>query len=87
MLLAVLFTGALLALFGQTYQTGADLHELFFTWAALALPFALAAVSGAVWALWWCVLNVGLGLLAVRSGWITGCGASSTAGAGVERLC
>ena len=63
LLLGTLFVGALLALFGQTYQTGADLHELFFTWAALALPFALAALSGAVWAVWWIVLNVGLGLL------------------------
>src|SRR5882757_8172141 len=31
LLLATLFTGALLALFGQSYQTGADGHELFFT--------------------------------------------------------
>ena len=63
LLLATLFTGALLALFGQSYQTGADVHELFFTWALLALPFALAGLSGAVWALWWVVLNVGLALL------------------------
>jgi len=62
-LLATLFTGALLALFGQSYQTGADLYELFLTWALLALPFALAALSGAVWATWWIVLDVGLGLL------------------------
>ena len=63
LLLATLFTGALLALFGQSYQTGADVHELFFSWALLALPFALAALSGAVWAVWWGVLNVGLALL------------------------
>ena len=63
LLLATLFTGALLALFGQSYQTGADVHELFFTWALLALPFAVAALSGAVWAAWWVVLDVGLGLL------------------------
>ena len=63
LLLATLFTGALLALFGQSYQTGADLYELFLTWALLALPFALAALSGAVWATWWVVLDVGLGLL------------------------
>lgn len=62
LVLAVLVTGALLALFGQSYQTGADLHELFFTWAALALPFALAGRSGAVWATWWIVLNAGLAL-------------------------
>lgn len=63
LLLAVLFTGALLALFGQSYQTGADVHELFFTWALIALPFAVAALSGAVWGVWWVVLDVGLALL------------------------
>jgi uncharacterized membrane protein len=60
--LAVLFTGALLALFGQTYQTGADVFELFFVWAALAFPFALASASAAVWATWWVVLNVAMAL-------------------------
>ena len=67
LLLATLLTGGLLALFGQSYQTGADVHELFFAWAALALPFALAGGSGAVWAVWWCVLNVALALLC---GWV-----------------
>jgi len=67
LLLATLFTGGLLALFGQSYQTGADVHELFFTWALLTLPFALAALSGAEWALWFTVLNVGLALLC---GWV-----------------
>jgi Predicted membrane protein (DUF2157) len=62
LVLATLVTGALLALFGQSYQTGADLYELFFIWAALALPFALAGRSGAVWATWWTVLNVALAL-------------------------
>jgi uncharacterized membrane protein len=50
LILATLLTGALLALFGQSYQTGADLYELFFTWALLALPFAVAGRSGAQWA-------------------------------------
>ena len=67
LLLATLLTGGLLALFGQSYQTGADVHELFFVWAALALPFALAGGSGALWALWFCVLNVALALLC---GWV-----------------
>ena len=67
LLLATLLTGGLLALFGQSYQTGADVHELFFVWALLALPFALAGGSGALWALWWCVLNVALALLC---GWV-----------------
>ena len=67
LILATLLTGALLALFGQTYQTGADLYELFFTWAALSLPFALAARSGAQWAVCWCVLNAAL---ALYCGWL-----------------
>lgn len=67
LLLATLLTGGLLALFGQSYQTGADVHELFFIWALLALPFALAGGSGALWALWFCVLNVALALLC---GWV-----------------
>lgn len=67
LLLATLLAGGLLALFGQSYQTGADVHELFFVWALLALPFALAGGSGALWALWWCVLNVALALLC---GWV-----------------
>jgi uncharacterized membrane protein len=61
--LATLLTGALLALFGQSYQTGADLYELFFIWALLAIPFALATRSGATWAIWWVVVNIGLGLV------------------------
>lgn len=67
LLLATLLTGGMLALFGQSYQTGADVHELFFTWALLALPFALAGGSAASWALWFCVLNVALALLC---GWV-----------------
>jgi uncharacterized membrane protein len=60
LVLAILLTGALLALFGQSYQTGADLYELFFIWFLLALPFTIAGNSGAAWATGWTVLNVGL---------------------------
>jgi uncharacterized membrane protein len=67
LVLATLLTGGLLALFGQSYQTGADLYELFFTWARLALPFALAGLSAPLWAVWWSVFNVGLALLC---GWL-----------------
>ncbi|MEQ1516667.1 MAG: DUF2157 domain-containing protein [Usitatibacteraceae bacterium] len=68
LLLATLLTGGLLALFGQTYQTGADVYELFFLWALLTLPFAVAAMSGALWALWWVVLNIALMLYCGWSG-------------------
>jgi len=64
---AVIATGALLALFGQTYQTGADLYEFFFGWALLALAFAIGGRWAATWAAWWIVLNTGL---AIFCGWI-----------------
>jgi uncharacterized membrane protein len=66
LILATLASGTLLALFGQTYQTGADVYELFFFWALLTLPFALAGMSGALWGVWVCILNVALALF---SGW------------------
>ncbi|MBB1628594.1 GDYXXLXY domain-containing protein [Achromobacter sp. UMC71] len=58
--LAGILLGALLALLGQTYQTGADTWELFAWWAVLLLPWALAAASQAVWLLWALVMNVAL---------------------------
>jgi hypothetical protein len=71
LLLAFVVTGALLALFGQTYQTGADVYELFLRWALLGLPFAVAARWSVVWAAWTLVLNVALWLF---------CGARPEAG-------
>ena len=49
LLVAFCATGALLALIGQTYQTGADAWQLFALWAALGLPLAMAARSDALW--------------------------------------
>ncbi|AYD62502.1 DUF4401 domain-containing protein [Achromobacter sp. B7] len=60
--LAGILLGALLALLGQTYQTGADTWELFAWWAVLLLPWALASASQAVWLLWALVLNVAAAL-------------------------
>ena len=59
-LLAFIATGALLALFGQTYQTGADIYELFLAWALLGLPLAIAAQWDVASAAWILVLNVAL---------------------------
>lgn len=56
-----LVTGALLALIGQIYQTGADVWQLFAVWALLMLPWALLARSSACWLLWVLVLNLALG--------------------------
>jgi len=51
-LLALLSLGGLLALFGQTYPTGADAWQLFALWAALALPLCWGARSELVWTPW-----------------------------------
>jgi uncharacterized membrane protein len=58
--LAFVAAGALLALFGQTYQTGADVYELFLTWALLGLPLAIAAGWAVASATWVLVLNAAL---------------------------
>jgi len=62
LLLAFIVTGALFALFGQTYQTGADVYELFLNWSLLGVFFAFAAQWSVVWAAWTLVLNVALSL-------------------------
>ncbi|MFY0614558.1 MAG: GDYXXLXY domain-containing protein [Hyphomicrobiaceae bacterium] len=51
-LLGVFAIGGLFALFGQTYQSTADAYELFAVWAAVALPWVIAARHDAVWCLW-----------------------------------
>jgi uncharacterized membrane protein len=60
LLLLSLLTGALLALTGQVYQTGADTYELFAWWAVLILPWVLVGRSVALWLVWLALLNVAL---------------------------
>jgi Predicted membrane protein (DUF2157)/Domain of unknown function (DUF4401) len=54
--------GPLLAVFGQTYQTGADVWQLFAGWAALGLLWAIAARSGAGWLVWVMIAQAALWL-------------------------
>ena len=62
-LLAItLCVGALLALVGQTYQTGADTFELFAAWAVAILPWALVARFPALWIIWLALVNTALAL-------------------------
>ncbi len=61
-LLCLMGVGALLAFFGQTYQTGADPWQLFALWAALALPLCLGARSDALWMPWAVVVSTGIAL-------------------------
>ena len=48
---SALLVGALLALVGQVYQTGADTFELFAAWALAILPWALVGRSAVLWLL------------------------------------
>lgn len=58
LLLATLLVGALLALVGQTYQTGADTYELFAAWALAVLPWVAVGRFGALWLVWLALLNL-----------------------------
>lgn len=58
LLLASLFVGALLALVGQTYQTGADTYELFSAWAMATLAWVVLAQLGALYLFWLVLVNM-----------------------------
>jgi uncharacterized membrane protein len=59
-LAAATLTGALLAVYGQTYQTGADPYELFLGWALLILGWVAIMRFGALWIMWLVILNTGV---------------------------
>lgn len=56
--LLALLVGALLALVGQIYQTGADSWLLFAWWAVLILPWVLIGRFAPLWLLWLALLNL-----------------------------
>jgi uncharacterized membrane protein len=60
LLVAAILLGALLALFGQTYQTGADTWELFATWATLIVPWVLIGRFAGLWILCIAIVNVAI---------------------------
>jgi uncharacterized membrane protein len=60
LLTATIFLGVLLALYGQTYQTGADPWQLFFNWALLMLPWALIGQFPAMWIVWVMLINLSI---------------------------
>ena len=53
-----LLVGALLALTGQVYQTGADTYELFAWWAVLILPWVVVGRFSPLWLLWLGLVNL-----------------------------
>lgn len=51
--------GVFLAVYGQTYQTGADAFELFIGWAVLVIGWVLISEFSALWMVWLILLNTG----------------------------
>ena len=60
LLMASLLLGVLLALFGQTYQTGADPWQLFFYWGLMIMPWAAIARFAAIWIVWLALINLSI---------------------------
>ena len=60
LLSATLLTGGLLALFGQTYQTGADPWQLFLNWALLTFPWVMLSRFHVLWFVWLALLNISI---------------------------
>lgn len=60
LVLLCLLTGALLALTGQVYQTGADTFELFAWWALLILPWVLVGRFSPLWLVWLVLIDIAL---------------------------
>jgi len=60
LLSASVLVGVLLAVYGQTYQTGADAFELFIGWAVLISGWVIISDFAALWLLWLILLNTGV---------------------------
>lgn len=56
--IAAIATGGLLALVGQTYQTGADTYELFAAWALAILPWTLIGRQAPMWLILLAIVNL-----------------------------
>lgn len=60
-LLAVaLFTGCLLAVFGQIYQTGANAYDLFLNWTILITGIVFISDFKPLWFLWIVLINISI---------------------------
>lgn len=62
LMVATLLVGALLALVGQTYQTGADPWELFAAWALFVLPWVGISRFSPLWLFWLALVNLAVSL-------------------------
>ena len=87
--------GLLLAVYGQTYQTGADPYGLFLSWALLILGWAIIGRQPGIWMLMVILANLSfdseLGAGAVPAGELcrgfgNGIGAAGPADRGIQRF-
>lgn len=62
LMMAAVLVGPLLAVFGQTYQTGADPYELFTGWSLLILGWVAIGRFAPLWMLFLVLLNIGWNL-------------------------
>jgi len=62
LLASAMLVGALLALIGQTYQTGADTFELFTVWAFAILPWVVIGRFPVLWLGWLALVNLAVTL-------------------------
>ncbi len=60
LLASAVLVGALLAVYGQAYQTGADPYELFLGWAVLILPWVALARFAPLWQFLLLLLDTGI---------------------------
>ncbi|MBR7801706.1 DUF2157 domain-containing protein [Undibacterium fentianense] len=72
LLLASLLVGALLALVGQIYQTGADTYELFQAWAIACLIWVALAQMAVLYVFWLVLVNLAVALYFQATGIIWG---------------
>ncbi|MCZ4279867.1 DUF2157 domain-containing protein [Kiloniella laminariae] len=61
LLAASVLIGVFLAVFGQIYQTGADVWQLFAAWALLAFGWTLLSNFAAQWVVWLVIVNIAIG--------------------------
>ena len=60
LLSGAVLVGVVLAVYGQTYQTGADAFGLFIIWAVLILGWVIVSEFAALWLVWLILLNTGV---------------------------
>lgn len=57
LLVAAILPGPLMAVYGQTYQTGADAYELFVNWTLLIVGWVLISRFAPLWLVWIILVN------------------------------